>query len=80
MFVEPGQEGISLWDSLGEEFLREVSQLGMLFWYHYYSYYLRKISTPVLERKLLDEADLTLICAYSFKVNYGLTRDAYTSL
>jgi hypothetical protein len=37
MFAEPGQEGISLWDSLGEGFLREVSQLGMLFWYHYYS-------------------------------------------
>jgi hypothetical protein len=25
MFVEPGQEGISLWDSLGEGFLREIS-------------------------------------------------------
>jgi hypothetical protein len=31
LFLGPGQEGISLWDSLGEEFLREVSQLGMLF-------------------------------------------------
>jgi hypothetical protein len=80
MFAEPGQESISLWDSIGEGFLREVSQLGMLFWYHYYSHYLKKISTPVLEGKLLDEADLTLICAYSFKVNHGLTRDAYTSL
>ena len=39
MFAGPGQEGISLWDSLGERFLREVSQLGMLFWSHYYSYY-----------------------------------------
>jgi len=39
MFAGPGQEGISLWDSLGEGFLREVSQLGMLFWSHYYSYY-----------------------------------------
>src|ERR1700678_3333748 len=39
MFAGPGQEGISLWDSLGEGFLREVSQLGMLFWYHYYFYY-----------------------------------------
>jgi hypothetical protein len=27
MFAEPGQENISLWDSLGEGFLREVSQL-----------------------------------------------------
>ena len=27
MFAGPGQEGISLWDSLGEGFLREVSQL-----------------------------------------------------
>jgi hypothetical protein len=31
LFSGPGQEGISLWDSLGEGFLREVSQLGMLF-------------------------------------------------
>jgi hypothetical protein len=30
LFAGPGQEGISLWDSLGEGFLREVSQLGML--------------------------------------------------
>jgi hypothetical protein len=29
LFAGPGQEGISLWDSLGEGFLREVSQLGM---------------------------------------------------
>ena len=42
MFAGPGQEGISLWDSLGEGFLREVSQLGMLFQYHYYFYYLKK--------------------------------------
>ena len=41
MFAGPGQEGISLWDSLGEGFLREVSQLGMSFWYCYYSYYLQ---------------------------------------
>ena len=40
MFAGPGQEGISLWDSLGEEFLREVSQLGMSFWYCYH-YYLK---------------------------------------
>jgi hypothetical protein len=33
MFAGPGQEGISLWDSLGEGFLREVSQLGMSFWF-----------------------------------------------
>ena len=34
MFAGPGQEGISLWDSLGEGFLTEASQLGMstLFW------------------------------------------------
>jgi hypothetical protein len=31
LFSGPGQENISLWDSLGEGFLREVSQLGMLF-------------------------------------------------
>jgi hypothetical protein len=42
IFARPGQEGISLWDSLGEGFLREISQLGMLSWYHYYSYYLKK--------------------------------------
>ena len=36
MFAGPGQEGISLWDSLGEGFLREVSQLGMSFRYLYY--------------------------------------------
>ena len=58
-FAGPGQEGISLWDSLGEGFLREVSQL---------------------EGKLLDEDDLTLIRAYSLKVNHGLTNDAYNSL
>ena len=38
MFAGPGQEGISLWDSLGKGFLREVSQLGMSFWYCYYYY------------------------------------------
>src|SRR6202789_84326 len=32
MFAGPGQEGISLWDSLGEGFLREASQLRMSFW------------------------------------------------
>ena len=31
LFAGPGQEGISLWDSLGEDFLREASQLGMSF-------------------------------------------------
>jgi len=32
-----GQEGISLWDILGEGFLKESSGLGiyMLFWYHF---------------------------------------------
>ena len=35
MFAGPGLEGISLWDSLGEGFLKEASQLGMLFWYYY---------------------------------------------
>jgi hypothetical protein len=50
MFVGPGQEGISLWDSLGEGFLREVSQLGMLFLYHYYFYYLKKFQ-PLFERE-----------------------------
>ena len=34
-FAEPGEEGISPWDILGEGFLREASQLGMLFWYCY---------------------------------------------
>jgi hypothetical protein len=29
LFAGSGQEGISLWDSLGEGFLREASQLGM---------------------------------------------------
>jgi hypothetical protein len=27
--AEPGQEGISVWDLLGESFLQEVSQIGM---------------------------------------------------
>ena len=36
MFAGPGQEGISLWDSLGEGFLKEVSQLGMSLCYHYF--------------------------------------------
>jgi len=38
LFAEPGQEGISLWDSLGEGFLREASQLGMSFWYYYFKF------------------------------------------
>ena len=38
LFAEPGQEGISLWDILGEGFLREASQLGMLFWYYYFKF------------------------------------------
>ena len=45
MFAGPGQEGISLWDSLGEGFLREVSQLDMSFWYHYYFYYLKHFNS-----------------------------------
>jgi hypothetical protein len=36
LFAGPGEEGISLWDSLGEGFLREASQLGMPFCWHYY--------------------------------------------
>ena len=31
LFAGPGLEGISLWDSLGEGFLKEASQLGMSF-------------------------------------------------
>jgi hypothetical protein len=31
MFAGPGQEGLSFWDSLGEGFLREASQLRMSF-------------------------------------------------
>ena len=34
----PGQEGILLWDSLGEGFLIEASQLGMSFWYYYFKF------------------------------------------
>ena len=30
-----GQEGISVWDILGEGFLKEASQLGMLFCYYF---------------------------------------------
>lgn len=29
--AEPGQEGISVWDLLGESFLQEVSQIGMYY-------------------------------------------------
>ena len=76
MFAGPGQEGISLWDSLGEGFLKEVSQLGMLLCYCYF----QEIITLFLEGKLLDEHDLTLIRAYSLKINHGLTNDAYNSL
>jgi hypothetical protein len=36
MFAGSGQEGISLWDSLGEGFLKEVSQLGMSLCYCYF--------------------------------------------
>lgn len=38
LFAGPGMEGISLWDSLGEGFLREASQLGMSFWYLYFKF------------------------------------------
>lgn len=38
LLAGPGQEGISLWDSLGEGFLREASQLGMSFWYYYFKF------------------------------------------
>jgi hypothetical protein len=34
LFAGPGLEGISLWDSLGEGFLKEASQLGMSFRYY----------------------------------------------
>jgi hypothetical protein len=34
LFAGPGLEGISLWDSLGEGFLKEASQLGMSFQYY----------------------------------------------
>ena len=40
--------------------------------------FLKEVSQ--LEGKLLDEADLTLICAYALKINHGLTNDAYNSL
>ena len=30
VFAEPGQEGISVWDLLGEGFLKEVTELGWL--------------------------------------------------
>ena len=81
LLAGPGQEGILLWDGLGEGFLIEASQLGMLFWYILlFLFFFLKILTPVLEGKLLDEDDLTLICAYSLKVNHGLTNDAYNSL
>lgn len=36
LFAAPTQEGISLWDLLGEGFLKEVSQLGMWFRYYYF--------------------------------------------
>jgi hypothetical protein len=42
LLAGPGQEGISLWDSLGEGFLREASQLRMStltsFWYYYFKF------------------------------------------
>ena len=37
-FVNDREEGISLWDSLGEGFLIEASQLGMSFWYYYFKF------------------------------------------
>ena len=36
LFAGPGLEGISLWDSLGEGFLKEASWLGMSFQYYYF--------------------------------------------
>ena len=30
-FAEPGQEGISVWDLLGEGFMKEVAEIGQQF-------------------------------------------------
>ena len=38
LLAGPGQEGILLWDSLGEGFLIEASQIGMSFWYYYFKF------------------------------------------
>ena len=76
LFVIQGQEGVPLWDSLGEGFLKEVSQSGLSLSYCF----LTKFVTLFQEGKLLDEDDLTLICAYSLKLKHSLTNDAYNSL
>ena len=31
LFAEPGQEGISVWDLLGEGFIKEVAEIGQQF-------------------------------------------------
>lgn len=61
-FNYQGQEGISLWDCLGEGFLKEACKLGISSF--------EKFLTHILEGKLLDEHDLSLICAYYLKVTH----------
>jgi hypothetical protein len=38
LFAGPCLEGISLWDTLGEGFLKEASKLGTLFSYYYFTF------------------------------------------
>ena len=70
-FVEPGQEGISIWD-LGDGFLKEVAGLG--------DYLLTDpkcfLMFP-LEGKPLDESDITLFCAYTLKVEDSITNATF---
>jgi hypothetical protein len=74
--AEPGQEGISAWDLLGESFLKEASQLGMStsilsLWY---------LMTILIGGRILDESDLTLLRSYALKLNGGLTDSAFDKL
>ena len=70
--AEPGQEGISVWDLLGESFLQEVSWIGM---------FSVVFPTPklmfCLDGTLVDEDDLTLLQAYSLRVDDGITEKTF---
>ena len=76
-FAEPGQEGISVWDLLGEGFLKEATEKNRL---ATYELILNGFLMFLLEGKLLNESDLTLLCAYTLKVEDGITNTTFDKL
>jgi hypothetical protein len=66
--AEPGQEGISLWDLLGEGFLVKAAKLGVSV-----GLIPLLISYIVSEGELLDESDLSLLQASLTKHSTNFT-------